>query len=262
MDLSNFVHVKKTRRPLTAVYLSEDQFVPQKYQTQNYPEGCFNDNGFSAQKEQIMAASLMSKPYSQQAQSYAYLQVPQPPPSPPVEEILKRSLPSISNLLGIADDNPTQQQELAQQRSQKTPDDRRHPLQYAPLSTATTPRQSLPLTPPKHGSESRHSPSSSVSSTTQYGSVPTPAAYYFAAGSAINNLDVNLERQSTESPRASVSLSHPQYGLPTSYTMMPPPTMRNYDPTLAGNPQISNRMYYQSQLLNPIQNQNDTLCQL
>ncbi|KFY95421.1 hypothetical protein V500_02779 [Pseudogymnoascus sp. VKM F-4518 (FW-2643)] len=152
MDLSNFVHVKKTRHPLTAVYLSEDQFVPQKYQTQQYPEGYFNDNGFSAQ---------MSDPYSQQAQSYAYLQVPQPPPSPPVEEILKCSLPSISNLLRIADNNPTQQQEQAQQRSQQTPDDR----------------------------------------------------------------------------------SHPQYGLSTSYTMMPaPPTMSNYDPTLAGNLQISDNV--------------------
>ena len=119
------------------------------------------------------------------------------------------------------------------------------------------PRQSLPLTPPTHsdsGFESSHSPSSSVSSTTQYGSVPTPTAHYFAAGSGINNLGVNLERQSvssTESLRTSVYLSQPQYGLPTSYTMTPAtPTMNNYDRALAGNPQSPNRMCYKWPLLN------------
>ncbi|KFZ18623.1 hypothetical protein V502_04020, partial [Pseudogymnoascus sp. VKM F-4520 (FW-2644)] len=140
------------------------------------------------------------------------------------------------------------QQEQARQRSQETPENRRHPLQYAPLRTVTGPRQSLPLTPPKHpdpGSESRHSTSSSVSSTTQYGCVPTHSAYYSAVVSAIDNLDVNLERQSTDSPR------HLQHGLPTSYTMTPAPrTMNNNDPTLAGNPHLSNRMYYQWPLLN------------
>ncbi|KFY98807.1 hypothetical protein V500_01551 [Pseudogymnoascus sp. VKM F-4518 (FW-2643)] len=164
------------------------------------------------QKEQI----LMSNQYSQQAQSYAYRQVPQPPPSPAVEEIPKCSLPSISVLLRIAD-NPSQQQEQIRQRSQLTPVNCRHPLQYGPTSAANMPRQSLSVTPPKppdSGSESHHYSSSPVSSTTQYGSVPTPAAYYFAAGSAINSLEVNLKRQSTESARASVSLSHSQYGLP------------------------------------------------
>ena len=75
--------------------------------------------------------------------------------------------------------------------------------------------------------------------------MPTHSAYYSAVVSAIDNLDVNLERQSTDSPR------HLQHGLPTSYTMTPAPrTMNNNDPTLAGNPHISNRMYYQWPLLN------------
>jgi hypothetical protein len=118
------------------------------------------------------------------------------------------------------------------------------------------PRHSLPLTPPMHhnsGSENRHSPLSSVF-TTYYGSVSTSAACYFAAGTAINNPGVNLERQSnssTESLRTSVYLSQPQHGLPTSYTMVPAtPTMNNYGRALAGNPQSSNKTCYEWPHLN------------
>jgi hypothetical protein len=115
MNLSSLVHVRKRGYPLTIDYISEDQFLPQKYQAQKHSEGYFIENGYSSQKEQIMAASLMSNPYAQQTASYAYIQVPQPPPSPPVEEIPKYSLPSISSLLGIADNNGSQQQEQPKQ---------------------------------------------------------------------------------------------------------------------------------------------------
>ncbi|OLN96598.1 C2H2 finger domain transcription factor mtfA [Colletotrichum chlorophyti] len=51
-----------------------------------------------------MANALISNPYTaQHSTHYGYVQPPQPPPSPPVDENSKCSLPSISNLLGLAD---------------------------------------------------------------------------------------------------------------------------------------------------------------
>lgn len=50
-----------------------------------------------------MATSLGHSPYAmQQVASYGYVQTYQPPPSPPMDDA-KCSLPSISNLLGLAD---------------------------------------------------------------------------------------------------------------------------------------------------------------
>ena len=64
-------------------------------------------------------ASLMQNPYgAQQVASYGYVQAPQPPPSPPIDDN-KCSLPSISNLLGLADaGSPTS--ETSPQNQQQT----------------------------------------------------------------------------------------------------------------------------------------------
>ncbi|KFY90040.1 hypothetical protein V498_06213 [Pseudogymnoascus sp. VKM F-4517 (FW-2822)] len=182
--------------------------------------------------------------------------MPHPTSSPPEEENAELTLPSISNLLGIADNNFSQEQEQARQRSQKTPDNRKHSPQYAPSSTTTMPRHSVPLTPPMElhsGSKSRQSRLSSVF-TTYYGPLSTSAAFHFAAVTTINNLGVNLERQSissTELLRTPVYLSQPQHGLPTSYTMVPATsTMNSYDRALAGNPHSSNRACYEWPRLN------------
>lgn len=118
------------------------------------------------------------------------------------------------------------------------------------------PRHSVPLTPPMElhsGSKSRQSRLSSVF-TTYYGPLSTSAAFHFAAGTTINNLGVNLERQSissTELLRTPVYLSQPQHGLATSYTMVPATsTMNSYDRALAGNPHSSNRACYEWPRLN------------
>ncbi|KFY60248.1 hypothetical protein V497_03761 [Pseudogymnoascus sp. VKM F-4516 (FW-969)] len=238
MNLSNLVHGRKVRQPVAVDYLSEEQFEQQKYQTQN--PGYFNDNSFAGS-------------YAQPPQSYSYVQVPQPPPSPPMEEIAKCSLPSISSLLGIADNNPSQQQEQSRPMSQHTSDGRKNSAHYTSSSAATTPRQSLPLTPPTHpdsAPESRHSPSSSISSTSQYSCASTPAAYCFQPGPTAN-LAFNPEREGfsgAEARRASVPLSQPQYGLPSSaYPMAPAPQMNGYyPPTMpGGQPPLQNGVYYQ-----------------
>ncbi|KFY19486.1 hypothetical protein V493_07939 [Pseudogymnoascus sp. VKM F-4281 (FW-2241)] len=217
MNLSNLVHGRKVRQPVAVDYLSEEQFEQQRFQAQKYPE--YYDNSFAGQ-------------YAQPTQTYSYVQVPQPPPSPPMEEIAKCSLPSISSLLGIADNNPSQQQEQSRPMSQHTSDGRKNSAHYTSSSAATTPRQSLPLTPPTHpdsAPESHHSPSSSISSTSQYSCASTPAAYSFQPGPT-TNAGCNPERDgfaSAESRRASVPLSQPQYGLPPSTQRPPPPTPGN-----------------------------------
>jgi hypothetical protein len=68
-----------------------------------------------------MSSSMVGNPYNTQALSqssaYTYVAVPQPPPSPPVDETSKCSLPSISSLLGLADGSSPQEQ--TQQQGKK-----------------------------------------------------------------------------------------------------------------------------------------------
>lgn len=70
-----------------------------------------------------MASSLVANPYTAQPlgqnPGYTYVTAPQPPPSPPVDEVAKCSLPSISSLLGLADGSSPQEQP-SQQQSQQT----------------------------------------------------------------------------------------------------------------------------------------------
>ena len=140
--------------------------------------------------------------------------------------------------------------------SQHTADDQKNSVQYTSSSAATTPRQSLPLTPPTYPDlvlKTRHSPSSSISSTSQYGCVPNPATYCFTARST-TNLGLNSEREgvpNAESRRVSMPLTQPQYGLPNLYVMAPAPqNMNNYYPTIVGNPHISDGVNHQQPLLN------------
>lgn len=140
--------------------------------------------------------------------------------------------------------------------SQQAPNNRQNSFQYAQSSVAPTPWQSHPSTPAMHsdsGSESRHSPSSSVSSM-QYGVARTPPTYYFTAGSHMNNMEMIQQRQpvpSTEPRRVSVPLSQPQYAIPTSYAMAPTThNMNSYYPKLDGNSQVPNGIYYQRPLPN------------
>ncbi|KFY74065.1 hypothetical protein V499_05885 [Pseudogymnoascus sp. VKM F-103] len=240
MNLSNLVHGRKVRQPMAVDYLSEEQFEQQRFQAQKYPE--YYDGSFAGS-------------YAQPAQLYSYVQVPQPPPSPPMEEIAKCSLPSISSLLGIADNNPSQQQEQSRPMSQHTSDSRKNSAHYTSSSAATTPRQSLPLTPPTHpdsAPESRHSPSSSISSTSQYSCASTPAAYSFQPGPA-GNVGFNPEREGfsgAEPRRASVPMSQPQYGIQSSYPMAPAQQMNGYyPPPMSGNAPLPNGVYYQQRPL-------------
>jgi hypothetical protein len=63
------------------------------------------DNASKLETNQItMSTQMLSHPYGGQSGShYSYVSQPQGPPSPPMDEASKCSLPSISNLLGLAD---------------------------------------------------------------------------------------------------------------------------------------------------------------
>ncbi|KFY57137.1 hypothetical protein V496_06527 [Pseudogymnoascus sp. VKM F-4515 (FW-2607)] len=134
-----------------------------------------------------------------------------------MEDSGKCSFLSISSLLGIADNSPSRQKQQNRPISQHT---EKNPVRYTSSSSATTPRQSLPSTPPTHPDlvlKTRHAPSSSISSTSQYGCVPNPAPFYFTARST-TNVDLKSEQEgvpSAESHRVSMPCIQPQYGLPS-----------------------------------------------
>lgn len=91
MNLSSLVHAGRHQA-------EQQQFQP-------YPN----------RPQQMMSSSLVANPYNtaqpiSQNPSYSYVTAPQPPPSPPVDETSKCSLPSISSLLGLADGSSPQEQ--------------------------------------------------------------------------------------------------------------------------------------------------------
>jgi hypothetical protein len=78
---------------------------------------------YNPRSQQVMASSLVANPYTAQPlsqnPSYSYITAPQPPPSPPMDEASKCSLPSISSLLGLADGSSPQEQTQQQQQQQQ-----------------------------------------------------------------------------------------------------------------------------------------------
>lgn len=168
-----------------------------------------------------MASSLVASPYTGQPMSqghgYTYVTAPQPPPSPPVDETLKCSLPSISSLLGLADGSSPQestQQQPSQQSSQQTAPQAKGEYrpgsghqQFGP-SPALSTRGALPPTPPMQsepGFDGRQSPS--AGSTSGY-SVASAPGYYFSppTASAMSNESHAQRQQVPTMPQRRVSM--------------------------------------------------------
>ncbi|KAE8450246.1 hypothetical protein EG329_006673 [Mollisiaceae sp. DMI_Dod_QoI] len=215
-----------------------------------------------------MASSLVTNPYTAQALSqnpaYTYVTAPQPPPSPPVDETSKCSLPSISSLLGVADGLSPQeqqaqqvQQQAQQQKSEYRPDSGHQ--QYGPSPTMNT-RGALPPTPPMQsdsGFDGRQSPSTASNSGYSVASAP---GYYFAPStvSAINNVEPHAQRQHVPNVQRRVSMpataiaygQSPYNG--SQYTVSPQQSLSSYypspmQPTPPPQSQISG-LYYQRPL--------------
>ncbi|TGO28572.1 hypothetical protein BPAE_0026g00620 [Botrytis paeoniae] len=213
---------------------------------------------------EAMASSMVSNSYTvhpmAQHSSYTYVNAPQPPPSPPVDETSKCSLPSISSLLGLADgSSPTeqvQQQSSPQQAAFKEDYRPESGHQYGP-SSAMSSRGALPPTPPMQsdgGFDGRQSPPQASSSS--YSVVPAPN-YYFNPSqvSAINNMEPHAQRQpvQTVTRRVSMPVSSMPYGhspFNGSYTMSPgAQSLSSYypSPIQTQSPQVSG-LYYQRPL--------------
>ncbi|RAL66021.1 hypothetical protein DID88_005682 [Monilinia fructigena] len=191
--------------------------------------------------------------------SYAYVNAPQPPPSPPVDETSKCSLPSISSLLGLADGSSppeqAQQQSSPQQaplKEEYRPESGHH---YGP-SPSMSSRGALPPTPPMQsdgGFDGRQSPSQA---STSYSVVSAPG-YYFNPSqiSAINNMEPHAQRQPAPAVTRRVSMpvtpmSYTHSPFNGSYTMSPgTQSLNSYYPSpIQAQPAQVSGLYYQRPL--------------
>lgn len=166
-----------------------------------------------------MASALAANPYSnQQPVNPTYTRAPQPPPSPPVEDSNKCTLPSISSLIELTDGQPAHQESRKQRVSlrprdasadypsalERQTEQHPHMMQtgYAQTSpdyraqtqsqaSVSNPRVLLPPTPPLRPDfvfDATQSPSTSSSQSTA-----STSNHYFSP--AINNLEPYQQRQ-------------------------------------------------------------------
>lgn len=183
---------------------------------------------------------MVGDPYGAHAhhQYTAYMSAP---PSPPVEEATKCSLPSISSLLGMTDDGSSQtQQQQQQQQQQPQPQQIQQPQSQQPVEyRSSTGHGGLPPTPPMQSDtafDGRQSPSTS----SQYSVVSAPQQTSFYYPSTINNVDTLAQRQNVTIPRR---VSYSGYN---NYT--PRVSSSYYSPmTTQSSPQVSG-LYYQRSL--------------
>lgn len=186
-----------------------------------------------------MATTLISSYAPQQPAHYGYV----PPPSPPMDETSKCSLPSISNLLGLADQgSPTQEshpQSQQQQPQQPKPDTRPSSSHYGHPAMMRT---ALPPSPPMSSDasfEGYNSPS-----TKSVSQLSTTSNYYFETTPPMSHMD---ERHLATVPRmhqVQPSAYQPQFGSPYAAMASYYPPMQ---PTPPPQPQMQG-MYYQRPL--------------
>ncbi|ETS84972.1 hypothetical protein PFICI_02997 [Pestalotiopsis fici W106-1] len=191
-----------------------------------------------------MAASIYT---SQPGAHYGY---PQPPPSPPIDEASKCSLPSISNLLVVADaGSPTTESspvslQQSQQASSIKSETRPNSSHYGNNASS---RAAMPPTPPMSTDASFEGHASpSTRSVSQVSVVSAPNYYY----ESTPPLETEIQRHQMTAatiPRVPVqapAYSHQPYAAP-SY--MSQPSLAYYQPAPSAQPQISG-LYYQRPL--------------
>ncbi|KAI0105647.1 hypothetical protein GGR51DRAFT_180364 [Nemania sp. FL0031] len=156
----------------------------------------------------------------------AHYGYPQPPPSPPMDETAKCSLPSISNLLVMADaGSPTSEHSPALQPASSTKADTRPNSSH--YSSSGPSRANLPPTPPMSTDPSFDGYNSpSTKSLTQVPVISGPTNYYYETTPPVEDVhrqQVNpvvsrLPMQSqTYSPQAFASSYLNQPTMPTYY---------------------------------------------
>ncbi|ROW10345.1 hypothetical protein VMCG_01981 [Cytospora schulzeri] len=195
-----------------------------------------------------MATMMMADHYhyaSQPSVTYGYGQ-PQGPPSPPMDDTSKCSLPSISNLLGLADGgSPTSEQfPVSQQASSQKSDTRPTSSHYNNVATRNT---ALPPTPPMSSDASfdgYHSPS-----TRSVSQLSAASNYFYESTPSMGHVEPEPQRQQMVSRLPVQAPSYAQPAFASSY--MGPPAMPSYYPTMQPTPppqpQVSG-LYYQRPL--------------
>ncbi|KAI0393387.1 hypothetical protein F5Y17DRAFT_310971 [Xylariaceae sp. FL0594] len=188
-----------------------------------------------------MATAMM---YSNQHRShYGY---PQPPPSPPMDDASKCSLPSISNLLVMADaGSPTSETSPQSQSAPSMKSDTRPNSSHYPSNGHS--RNALPLTPPMSADsfEGHGSPS-----TKPLGQVPAMAGhnsyYYYERTPPLEE----VHRQQTSPTVSRVPTRAQPYSsqaFASSY-LSQSPMPAYYTPTLPSNQSQVSGLFYQRPL--------------
>ncbi|KAK3939421.1 hypothetical protein QBC46DRAFT_148720 [Diplogelasinospora grovesii] len=188
---------------------------------------------------------MMATPYATQDNThYGYV----PPPSPPMDETSRCSLPSISNLLGLADQgSPTAETHAQAQQSQTSKAETRPNSSHYGNGSLMA-RTALPPSPPMSSDasfEGYNSPSTKSVSQLSSGS-----NYYFEATPPLGQMEADARHMAAAVPRVSLQAStyQPQFSAPTfmGQTVMPSyyPPMQ---PTPPPQSQISG-LYYQRPL--------------
>ncbi|KAI1761127.1 hypothetical protein GGR53DRAFT_42558 [Hypoxylon sp. FL1150] len=186
-----------------------------------------------------MAAAIYTNQLSAQ---YGY---PQPPPSPPVDETSRCSLPSISNLLVMADaGSPTTEQSPQSQQASLVKGETRPSSSHCASNGPS--RAALPPTPPMSSEasfEGYNSPS------TRSVSVVSAPNYYYETTPPLE--DVHRQQMAAAAPRMPVqapAYSQPAFAAPyMGQTPMGPYYSASIPAAQAAQPQISG-LYYQRPL--------------
>ncbi|KAK1780528.1 hypothetical protein QBC45DRAFT_103781 [Copromyces sp. CBS 386.78] len=178
------------------------------------------------------------------AQHYGFA----PPPSPPLDDSNKCSLPSISNLLVMADQgSPTSETSpQSQQLHFSKPDNRPNSSQFGNPASI---RANLPPSPPMSSEasfEGYHSPSSKPTSQSQGSS-----NYYYETTPPLSQHEADSRQMATAAPRAPAQPStfQSQYPSPAGYSSQS--GMNPYYPPMQPTPPPQQQMpalYYQHPL--------------
>lgn len=186
-----------------------------------------------------MATAIMLNHYAPgQSAHYGYA----PPPSPPLDETSKCSLPSISSLLGLANPRkPTAETSPASQLSTKS--------ETLPISAhnanSVMARTALPPSPPMSSEasfEGYHSPSAK-----SVGQMPSSSNYFFATTPPLGPMEG--ETRHTAVPRMPIQPS--AYAPPFAPSpLMAPPAISAYYPSMQPTPPQASMpgMYFQRPL--------------
>lgn len=165
---------------------------------------------------------------TQGATTTQYAYVPQPPPSPPMDESTKCSLPSISNLLGLADQgsptsetHPQNQQVLKGEAVSAKPETRPSSSHYGGSHSQT--RANFPPTPPMSTDASfdgYNSPSTRSVSQMSAVSAPHPHNYYYETTPPLEDVHHQHQRAMSHTPAARLPIHQT--------TPYPPPASSHY----------------------------------